>query len=88
MSSQARQAETQSAERLQMFLSAQGHNVRFESVHPDPPDFLFIVDGIKWAVEHTQLHLYVFDGVNEVSLAQLHPQAECVNRFETTCCRV
>jgi len=55
-----------SAHLLKSFLQEPGKDVTY-TPGADPPDMDFYVDGGKWAVEHTQLHLYTERDGYEIS---------------------
>jgi hypothetical protein len=69
-----RPSERRAAKRLKAFLEARGHIASYES-GPDPPDIIFYVDGVTWAVEHTQLHQYVDSGNGELSRPSIDARA-------------
>ena len=47
--------EEAAAEALVSYLASAGHVCTWTRVKCDPPDFSFIVDGLRWAVEETTL---------------------------------
>lgn len=69
-----RPPECRAAKRLKTFLEAKRHIASYEP-GPDPPDIVFYVDGVTWAVEHTQLHQYADSGNSELSRATIDARA-------------